>query len=107
MSRMTERDRVARLRTLAAELERVPPSDARDALLLRIRRRAGLLEGGLAPVSAWAPDATEPARASSQAEVSSAIASELRAWADASPGRSRLVIERGSRRTRPPGDDRG
>ena len=85
----------------------MPPSDARDALLLRTRRRAGVLEAGLAPVSAWAPNPTEPERASSQAEVSSAIASELRAWADASPGRSRLVTERGTRRTRPPGDDRG
>ena len=36
---MDERHRVVRLRELAAEIEQLPPSEARNALLRDVRRR--------------------------------------------------------------------
>jgi hypothetical protein len=38
--------RVARLKELAAELERLPPSSARESLLRDVRARAVVLETG-------------------------------------------------------------
>jgi hypothetical protein len=46
-------DRVQRLRQLTADLERLPASEARDALLQEVRRRAVAVETGEKPKSAW------------------------------------------------------
>jgi hypothetical protein len=43
---MDERHRVARLRELAAEIEQLPPGEARDALLWDVRSRAVAVETG-------------------------------------------------------------
>ena len=43
---LAERDRMARFSALVAELEQVPPSPARDALVVTVRSRAVALETG-------------------------------------------------------------
>jgi hypothetical protein len=66
---------VARLRALAAELERLPRSDARDALLRDVRGRFVALEAGAPATStAWGRDDDAPA---AQAWASAQIAAEL------------------------------
>ena len=51
--RERERERIARLKTFAAQLERLPPSRARDGLLREVRHRAVMLEIGVPSSSAW------------------------------------------------------
>ena len=55
-----ERERIARLREFAAQLERVAPGRARDELLREVRRRAVLLDTGPAPGSVWDLTSAEP-----------------------------------------------
>ena len=59
-----ERERIAWLKTLAAQLERLPPSRARDVLLSEVRHRAVMLEIGAPLSSAWGDrpdgDAAQP-----------------------------------------------
>ena len=58
MSHSEQQQRIARLRALAAQVERLPRSKERDALLLEIRARAVDAETGPAP-SSWSPPARE------------------------------------------------
>ena len=48
-----DRERIARLKTLAAQVERLPPSRVRDELLREARHRTVMLDLGLPPSSAW------------------------------------------------------
>jgi hypothetical protein len=53
---MLEQDRIRRLRVIAAQLERQPQSDQRDALLREARARIVALETAMEPRS-WHPPA--------------------------------------------------
>jgi hypothetical protein len=64
---------MAQLRALIAELEQLPPSPPRDALIVKVRSRAVALETAAATPSGWR--ATK--RPSAQAATSAAIAAEL------------------------------
>jgi hypothetical protein len=48
-----DRERTARLKTLAAQLARLPASRIRDELLREARHRTVMLDLGLPPSSAW------------------------------------------------------
>jgi len=61
---MLEHERLARLRELAAELERLPPSEARDALLSQVRSRCVALETGSEPSVRWSTQSPPQAAAS-------------------------------------------
>jgi hypothetical protein len=69
---MVESDRVARLRRLAAVLERLPATASRDGLLIDVRGRLVAVDAGASSSSAWR--AKQPAP---QAAASAAIALEL------------------------------
>jgi len=67
--KMNEDARIRRLRNLAAELERLPPSSTREELLREARHRAVALEVGVAATSAWrsAPRRSAPEQADREA----------------------------------------
>jgi hypothetical protein len=48
-----DRQRIARLRTLAAELELLPRTRARDHLLREVHHRAVMLDTGVPAPSCW------------------------------------------------------
>jgi hypothetical protein len=48
-----DRERIARLKTLAAQLEGLPPSRARDQLLREAHHRAVMLDTGVPPGVSW------------------------------------------------------
>ena len=48
-----DRERIARLRQLAAQLERLPPTPARDELLREAHHRTVMLDTGGPPSSLW------------------------------------------------------
>ena len=48
-----DKARIARLRTLAAELERLPRTRARDDLLREVHHRAVMLDTGVPGISCW------------------------------------------------------
>ncbi len=50
---MHDRERIARLRQLAAQLERLPPTHARDELLREAHHRTVMLDTGGPPSSLW------------------------------------------------------
>jgi hypothetical protein len=50
---MHARERIARLRELAAQLERLPPSHARDALLRETHHRTVMADTGGPPSPLW------------------------------------------------------
>jgi hypothetical protein len=57
---MNDRERIAQLRKLAVQLERLPPSRARNELLREARHRAVTLDTGPADDSPWDVDAAGP-----------------------------------------------
>ena len=61
MSRERERDlrRVQRLRTLGAQLERLPRSPARDRLLREVLHRAVAVDTGVPMMSCWGDQALQ------------------------------------------------
>jgi hypothetical protein len=97
---LAERDRMARFSALVAELEQVPPSPARDALVVTVRSRAVALETGAAAPSGW----RETKRPSAQAATSAAIAAELGCSATAASPR---LVRRGRIEHRARRDDSG
>jgi hypothetical protein len=48
-----DRERIARLKTLATQLERLPQSRARDTLLREAHHRAVMLDTGTPPSFGW------------------------------------------------------
>ena len=48
-----DRERIARLRQLAAQLERLPPTPRRDELLREAHHRTVMLDTGGPPSSLW------------------------------------------------------
>jgi hypothetical protein len=51
-----DRDRVQRLRELAAKIERLPPSRARDQLLREAHHRTVVVDTGVPGMSRWGND---------------------------------------------------